>query len=70
MWTRNYTYDQGTRSLGTLSSIMDPSSIVSYLYDPLGRKTRETRSIDGQIYTLGYTYNIASLLTSISYPDG
>lgn len=70
IWDRDYTYDLGTRSLGTLSTVSDPTTTVSYLYDPIGQKTSETRTIGGQSYTVGYGYNIASLLTRITYPDG
>ncbi|MBP9780002.1 hypothetical protein KBD33_05275, partial [Candidatus Gracilibacteria bacterium] len=67
---RDYTYDLGTRSLGTLSRVVDPNSTVNYGYDPLGRKTTETRIIGKKTYTLSYGYNSASVLTDISYPDG
>ena len=70
MFARDYTYDAGTRSLGTLSSVVDPSTTVSYTYDPIGRKTGETRTIENKSYTLGYEYDIASILTRIIYPDG
>ncbi len=70
VWSRDYTYDQGSRSLGTLSRVQDTDSTVSYTYDPLGRKTGEARTIGDQNYTIGYGYNTASLLTRITYPDG
>lgn len=70
VWSRDYTYDQGSRSLGTLSRVQDTDSTVSYTYDPLGRKTREIRTIGDHNYTIGYGYNTASLLTRITYPDG
>lgn len=45
-------------------------SIVSYAYDPLGRKTGETRTLGARSYSLGYAYSPASVLTDITYPDG
>jgi RHS repeat-associated protein len=69
-WIRHYTYDQGTQSLWTLSSVSDPASSVTYTYDTLGRKVSETRDLGDLDYTLGYGYNIASNLTNIVYPDG
>ncbi len=67
---REYQYDLGIRSLGTLSYVWDAMSSVEYEYDPLGRKITETRTIGGTTYELGYVYNTASLLTDIRYPDG
>jgi RHS repeat-associated protein len=69
-FVRDYTYDFWARSLGTLSSIVDPNTTVNYGYDPLGHKIRETRIIGAKTYTLSYGYNSASVLTDISYPDG
>ena len=69
-WMRSYTYDQWSRSLGTVSSISDADTTVSYTYDPLWRKTTESRVIGWVSYTLQYGYNIASLLTTLTYPDG
>jgi RHS repeat-associated protein len=70
IFIRDYAYDSWTRSLWTLSSIVDSNSMVNYGYDSLGRKTSETRSIENKRYTLNYGYNSASILTDISYPDG
>lgn len=67
---RTYMYDLGDRSRGTLSQIIDPESETLYTYNPFGEKIHETRKIDGRIYTLSYSYNLASTLTSMVYPDG
>ncbi len=41
-----------------------------YQYDQLGRVTQVQKVINGTAYTLGYAYNLAGELTSITYPSG
>lgn len=48
----------------------DRDTTVSYTYDALGRKLAETRTLGDTPYTLSYSYDIAGVLMSITYPDG
>jgi RHS repeat-associated protein len=43
---------------------------IANSYDSLNRLTSETKTIDGIDYTISYTYDEASNVTSITYPDG
>ena len=48
----------------------DPTGGEAYTYDALGRVTAMTKTINGVSYPLGYTYDFASDLTSVTYPSG
>jgi len=48
----------------------DPTGSEAYTYDALGRVTAMAKTINGVSYPLGYTYDFASDLTSITYPSG
>ena len=48
----------------------DPTGNEAYTYDALGRVSGMTKTIDGVAYPVGYTYDFASDLTSITYPSG
>jgi YD repeat-containing protein len=71
-----YAYDQGPSGLGRLSSITersstnDVTSVVAYAYEQHGRVTSETRTVGGQQYVLGYSYDSAGRLSGLSYPSG
>lgn len=71
-----YAYDQGTNGLGRLTSITetDPgntvTSIIAYAYDAHGRVTSETRTLAGQNYVTGYSYDGFGRMDGITYPSG
>jgi len=48
----------------------DPTGSESYTYDALGRVSGVTKTINGISYPLGYTYDFAGDLTSLTYPSG
>ena len=62
----SYTYD----AAGKVLSVTDPSGTTTYTYDSIGTPLSETKAIDGNNYTTGYSYNAAGSLTSINYPGG
>ncbi len=69
----NFYYDEGgaaANALGRLTSMTDGVGGESYQYDALGRVTALTKTISGASYPLSYQYNLASALTSITYPSG
>ncbi len=61
----SFAYDaNGNRSLMT-----DPSGETHYVYDERNRLTSETRTINGDPYTVQFMYDAASQVVSIIYPD-
>ncbi len=68
-----FSYDAGgaaANALGRLTSMTDGVGGEGYQYDALGRVTALTKTISGASYPLSYQYNLASALTSITYPSG
>ena len=74
--TQQYGYDQGSNSIGRLSSITerDPAnnvtSVIAYAYDQHGRVTAETRTVAGIQHVLAYRYDSAGRLDQLTYPSG
>lgn len=73
-----YQYDAGGAAafaLTRLTSITEgpatpaPVNSHTFTYDNLGRITKDTQSIDQRTYTVQYAYNLASEMTSITYPS-
>ena len=65
-----YAYDQGTNSIGYLTSLADQAGSASYGYDALGRITAEQRTIAGIQKSLSYTYNLDNSVATLTYPSG
>ncbi len=65
-----YTYDQGTYGKGRLTAMTDATGSTNYTYNALGQLTSETQIIDGHTFTLGYTYDGAGNLLTMTYPSG
>jgi RHS repeat-associated protein len=68
-----YYYDQGGTSanaLGRLTEMIDPTGSETSTYDILGRTTQVKKVINGTTYPILYGYNLASELTSMTYPSG
>jgi len=66
---RSYLYDQGTNGPGRLSGYDDPSGQTRFTYDARGNVLTESRAVQGRTYALGYTYNGADRLTTLTYPS-
>ncbi|MDA4115290.1 MAG: hypothetical protein OK442_01890 [Thaumarchaeota archaeon] len=64
--TVSYTYDKA----GNLLTKTDSGSTDYYTYDAMNRVTNETDRISGTSYQVLYTYDKASNILSIKYPDG
>jgi YD repeat-containing protein len=65
-----YNYDQGANGIGRLTGIIDASGATLYAYDQKGRVQTETRTVSGSTYVVGYSYDNAGRLSSITYPSG
>ncbi|HEY2914896.1 MAG TPA: hypothetical protein VGK21_16140, partial [Candidatus Angelobacter sp.] len=72
--TPGVTYTYGTSSAqnnnGRLQQILDGLGSETYTYDSLGRATQLQKVINGTTYNIGYGYNLAGELTSLTYPSG
>jgi RHS repeat-associated protein len=72
--TPSVTFTYGTSAAsynnGRLSSMSDGVGGEAYGYDRLGRRISLTKTIGATNYPLAYAYNLASELTSITYPSG
>ena len=66
------TYDQGGAAafaLGRLTSMSDGVGSETYTYNNLGEMTQLQKVVSGTTYTMGYQYNLAGELSSITYPS-
>ncbi|MBI5295074.1 MAG: hypothetical protein HY869_06330 [Chloroflexi bacterium] len=54
---------------GRRTSMTDPSGSTSWTYDYRGRVTQETKVISGVTKTTQYTYNLANMPLTMTYPD-
>jgi RHS repeat-associated protein len=70
--TVTYTYGTNANQLNNdrLLSVTEGTGSKTYTYDDMGRKTQEAQVISGTQYTIGYQYNQASEVTSLTYPSG
>jgi len=66
----NYTYDNGTKAIGKLSSISHPGNNKSFSYDTYGRLVQQTHFIQGKPFVLNYTYDAGSRIEKVKYPTG
>ncbi len=69
-----YTYDSllpaGNKGKGRLTSVTDESGSTAYVYDARGNVLTETHVIAGQSYAVGYAYDLADRVSTITYPSG
>ena len=66
----SFSYDQGTNGVGRLTQMVDASGVTDYLYDVFGNVEWETVTRNGITSTLGYSYDDANRIASITYPSG
>jgi RHS repeat-associated protein len=66
----SYGYDAGTNGLGRLSSLTDPAGSVSFLYDAQGRIKQKQQLIGAIGQSVGYGYDTAGRMISMTYPSG
>jgi len=68
-----YTYDQpqtGCYNVGRLTTITDSSGSTGYCYDRRGNVVTKQQTTASVVSTLGYSYNLADRLSTITYPSG
>jgi RHS repeat-associated protein len=69
----DWRYDEGGAAfdaLGRLTSIVDPTGIESFAYDPLGRVSRVVRSLYGTAYTATTEYDAMGRVAARTWPGG
>src|SRR6185437_2002193 len=69
----NYQYDAGGQTafaLDRLTKVTDGANSQTFTYDNLGRVTSVSHVIGGTSYAVGYSYNAANQVGSITYPTG
>jgi RHS repeat-associated protein len=64
-----YTYDSGTDGIGRLTSVNATGANSSYVYNPLGGISSETKTINSTGYTTSYTYDRLGNQLEITNPD-
>ena len=68
-----YTYDEaaaGFHNVGLLTRAENPTGILQYRYDAMGREAQRIYTIDGTAHTLASGFDIAGRLIWQDYPDG
>ena len=68
-----YSYNStagGNFGVGRLMSLTDESGSTAFVYDQRGNVLTETRTIAGQVYTVGYLHDLADRVIEITYPSG
>jgi RHS repeat-associated protein len=66
----HYGSDPTQNNNGRVTLITDGLGSEAYTYDTLGRITQLQKVINGQTYAVGYAYNLAGEVTSMTYPSG
>jgi len=68
--TTSYIYDNKTKGIGALGSILSPGNInAEYVYDSYSRCQSETQNVDGASYATTYGYSNGKI-SSLTYPSG
>lgn len=68
--TYQYGADPTQNNNGRLIKMLDGLGSEAYTYDLLGRITQLQKVINGTTYNIGYSYNLASEVSGITYPSG
>lgn len=67
--TISYTFDSGANQIGRLTQVSDASGSTSWTYDTHGRTLTRQQSM-GVVKTLGYAYDSAGRLSTLTLPSG
>ncbi len=63
-----FTHDAAGRILTAVKGRY--ANTITFTYDEGGRRGSESLTIDGQTYLVGYSYDAAGRLVTVTYPDG
>ena len=62
-------YDQGVNGIGRLSRISDSSGTITLTYNQAGYVVEDNRTVNGNSDIIGYGWDAAGQLSSMTYPD-
>ena len=65
-----YAYDSGTDGIGRLSAATTSDSVTNYSHNPLGKVSREVRTLENAQYQTLFDYDRLGNIASTTYPDG
>lgn len=65
-----FTYDVGAYGKGRLSRLNDASGQTDFSYDGNGDLVLQVNTINGAVFTTGWTYDTRGRLAALSYPTG
>jgi YD repeat-containing protein len=68
--TQQFGYDTGTNGKGRLTNLTDPVATTTWSYTAQGRVASKSQLVSGVTQAVGYGYNSAGQLTSITTPSG
>jgi len=68
--THTFTYDVGTNAKGRLTQLTDTAGTTNWTYEPHGRVTGKTQVAAGVTKAVGYAYNTAGQLQTLTTPSG
>jgi len=68
--TISYVYDSGTNQAGRLTQLTDGSGSIAWMYDALGRATLRQQTTGSVSKSVGYSYNSAGQLVTLTLPSG
>ena len=71
--TINYLYDEaGFRKWIKYGNVITEynTDVNVYIPDPFGRIHKETKTFDGQVFTVGYDYDVMGRVMKVTYPTG
>jgi RHS repeat-associated protein len=68
--TINFGYDSGSNAVGRISSVSDASGSTGWTYTPQGRIDSKTQVMGSVSKPVGYSYNSAGQLTTLTTPSG
>jgi YD repeat-containing protein len=65
-----FAFDSCSNGVGRLCSITDKTGTTTFAYDLWGRVTSKSQTVDSITQTVGYTFNSAGQLSTITTPSG
>ncbi len=63
----SYAYDLNDKPTSVTTNPSNPTTVVAYTYDGLGRVLIETTTVGGLVYPVDYAYDRAGRVTRITY---
>jgi len=68
--TESFTYDENAYGKGQLTRINDATGQTTFAYNIAGLPAQQVTTISGSSYTVSWTYDAQSRLSTMTYPNG